>query len=123
MVPLSLFRSRDFSVVNFVTLLVYAALSGCFLFLAIQLQISGGYSPVAAGAATVPVSILMLLLSERAGKLAGLIGARVMIGGGAVVCAGGLLVLSTIGSHPAIWARCCPASCSSASVCAPSWLR
>ena len=81
-VPLTLFASRDFSVVNFVTLVVYAALSGCFLFLAIQLQISGGYSPVAAGAATVPVSILMLLLSERAGGLASKIGARVMIGTG-----------------------------------------
>ncbi len=100
MVPLTLFSSRDFSVVNTVTLLVYAALSGCFLFLAIQLQISGGYSPVAAGAATVPVSVMMLLLSERAGKLAGRIGARVMIGTGAMICAGGLLVLSTIGQHP-----------------------
>ena len=90
LVPMSLFASRDFSVVNFVTLVVYGALSGCFLFLAIQLQISGGYSPVAAGAATVPVSVLMLLLSERAGNLAGKIGARVMIGTGALVCAVGL---------------------------------
>jgi EmrB/QacA subfamily drug resistance transporter len=100
MLPLTLFRSRDFSVVNFVTLLVYAALSGCFVFLAIQLQISGGYSPLEAGAATVPVSVLMLLLSERAGLLAGRIGARTMIGTGAVICACGLLLLSTIGRHP-----------------------
>jgi EmrB/QacA subfamily drug resistance transporter len=108
LVPLSLFASRDFSVVNFVTLVVYAALAGCFLFLAIQLQISGGYSPVAAGAATVPVSILMLLLSARAGGLASKIGARVMIGTGAVVCAAGLLVLSTIGRHPSYLGQVLP---------------
>jgi EmrB/QacA subfamily drug resistance transporter len=100
MVPITLFTSRDFSVVNFVTLVVYAALSGCFFFLAVQLQVSGGYSPVAAGAATVPVSLLMLLLSERAGALAGKIGARVMIGGGSLVCAVSLLLLAPIGRHP-----------------------
>jgi EmrB/QacA subfamily drug resistance transporter len=108
LVPLSLFASRDFSVVNFVTLVVYAGLSGCFLFLAIQLQVSGGYSPVEAGAATVPVSILMLLLSARAGGLASKIGARVMIGTGALVCAVGLLVLSTIGRHPSYLGQVLP---------------
>jgi MFS family permease len=108
LVPMSLFASRDFSVVNFVTLVVYGALSGCFLFLAIQLQISGGYSPVAAGAATVPVSLLMLLLSERAGNLASKIGARVMIGTGALVCAVGLAVLSTIGRHPSYLGQVLP---------------
>jgi EmrB/QacA subfamily drug resistance transporter len=100
MVPISLFASRDFSVVNLVTLVVYAALAGCFFFLAVQLQVTGGYSPLAAGAATVPVSILMLLLSERAGALAARLGARLMIGTGSVVCAISLLLLSTIGRHP-----------------------
>ncbi len=100
MVPMTLFASRDFSVVNFVTLVVYAALSGCFFFLAVQLQVSGGYSPLAAGAATVPVSMLMLLLSERAGALAGKLGARVMIGGGSLVCAVVVLLLAPIGRHP-----------------------
>ena len=123
MVPLTLFSSRDFSVVNFVTLLVYAALSGCFLFLAIQLQVSGGYSPLAAGAATVPVSVLMLLLSERAGALASRIGARVMIGTGSLVCAArpGRAV-DRSAAIPATSPRCCPASCSSASGSAP-WSR
>jgi EmrB/QacA subfamily drug resistance transporter len=97
MLPMSLFGSRDFSVVNFVTFLVYAAISGCFLFLLLQLQVSGGYSPLAAGTATVPVSILMLILAERSGALASRIGARVMIGTGAAICALGLFVLSTIG--------------------------
>ena len=84
MVPISLFANRDFSVVNLVTLVVYAALSGCFFFLAVQLQVTRRLLPVAAGAATVPVSILMLLLSERAGGLAARLGARVMIGTGSV---------------------------------------
>jgi EmrB/QacA subfamily drug resistance transporter len=100
MVPMSLFSNRDFAVVNFVTLVVYAALSGCFFFLAVQLQVSGGYSPLAAGAATVPVSVLMLLLSERAGALAGRVGARLMIGTGAIGCAVGLMLLAPIGRHP-----------------------
>jgi predicted MFS family arabinose efflux permease len=100
MVPLTLFTNRDFAVVNLVTLVVYAALSGCFFFLAVQLQVSGGYSPLAAGAATVPVSILMLLLSERAGALAGRLGARLMIGAGSLICALGLLLLAPIGRHP-----------------------
>jgi EmrB/QacA subfamily drug resistance transporter len=100
MVPITLFANRDFAVVNFVTLVVYAALSGCFFFIAVQLQISGGYSPVEAGAATVPVSILMLLLSERAGALAGRLGARLMIGTGAVICAVAVMLLAPIGRHP-----------------------
>jgi EmrB/QacA subfamily drug resistance transporter len=108
LVPLTLFRSRDFSVVNFVTLVVYAALSGLFLFLVLQLQVSSGYSPLAAGAATVPVSILMLLLSERAGALATRIGARLMIGVGAAVCAAGTVVLSTIGRHPSYLTQVLP---------------
>jgi EmrB/QacA subfamily drug resistance transporter len=100
MVPLTLFSNRDFSVVNLVTLVVYAALSGCFFFLAVQLQVSGGYSPLAAGAATVPVSLLMLVLSERAGALAGKVGARVMIGTGSLICGAGLLLLAPIGRDP-----------------------
>ncbi len=108
LVPMSLFASRDFSVVNAVTLLVYAAISGCFLFLVLQLQVSGGYSPVVAGAATVPVSILMLLLAERSGALAGRLGARTMIGTGGAICAAGLVVLSTIGRHPGYFTRVLP---------------
>ena len=108
MVPMSLFASRDFSVVNGVTFLVYAAISGCFLFLVLQLQVSAGYSPVEAGAATVPVSILMLLLAERSGALAGRLGARTMIGTGSAVCAAGLAVLSTIGRHPGYFTQVLP---------------
>jgi EmrB/QacA subfamily drug resistance transporter len=100
MVPLTLFANRDFSVVNLVTFVVYAALAGCFFFLAVQLQVSGGYSPLAAGSATVPVSILMLLLSERAGALVGRFGARLMIGTGSLGCALGGLLLAPIGRHP-----------------------
>jgi EmrB/QacA subfamily drug resistance transporter len=111
MVPLSLFGSRDFSVVNFVTLVVYAGLSGCFLFLVLQLQVSGGYSPLEAGAATAPVSVLMLFLSARAGGVVTRLGARLMIGVGAVVAAMGLLVLSTIGEHPSYLTRVLPGIC------------
>ncbi|MBB2894208.1 MFS transporter [Flexivirga oryzae] len=89
MVPPALFASRDFSVINVVTLFVYAALSGSMLFLAIFLQVSAGWSPLEAGAATVPISVLMFFLASRFGALATKFGPRsLMVGGAAVLAAG-----------------------------------
>ena len=68
-------RSRQFSAANAVTFVVYAALGGVFFLLVAFLQISLGYSPIAAGAASLPVTALMLLFSARAGALAQRIGA------------------------------------------------
>ena len=75
MMPLEIFRSRQFSAANLVTFVVYAALGGVFFLLVAFLQISLGYSPIAAGAASLPVTVLMLLLSARSGALAQRIGA------------------------------------------------
>ena len=63
MMPLGIFASRQFSAANLVTFAVYAALGGVFFLLVSFLQISLGYSPIAAGAASLPVTALMLLLS------------------------------------------------------------
>jgi hypothetical protein len=61
MLPLRLFRWRPFNAVNATTFLVYAALSGIFFFLVVTLQVVCGYSPLAAGIAPLPVTLLLLV--------------------------------------------------------------
>ena len=96
MMPLEIFSSRQFSSANLVTFVVYAALGGVFFLLVAFLQISLGYSPVAAGAASLPVTALMLMFSARAGALAQRIGPRIPLSVGPVVIAGGLLLMARI---------------------------
>jgi predicted MFS family arabinose efflux permease len=96
MMPLGMFSSRQFSAANLVTFVVYAALGGVFFLLVAFLQISLGYSPIAAGAATLPVTLLMLLLSARSGALAQRIGPRIPLTVGPLVIAAGLLLMLRI---------------------------
>ncbi len=96
MLPLGLFRSRQFSAGNAVTFLVYAATGGFFFLFASFLQISLGYSPVEAGAASLPVTVLMLALSARSGALSERIGVRLPLTVGPVVVGVGLLLLSRV---------------------------
>ncbi|WP_460467270.1 MFS transporter [Calidifontibacter terrae] len=100
MVPPRLFRSRVFCVINLVTLFVYGALTGSMLFLAVFLQVSAGWSPLEAGAATVPVSIAMLLLASWFGGFATRHGARLPMVAGMVVLATGLALLAFAPEHP-----------------------
>jgi EmrB/QacA subfamily drug resistance transporter len=93
MLPLEIFRSRQFSAANAVTFVVYAALGGFFFLLVAFLQISMGYSPIAAGAASLPVTLLMLLFSARAGAMAQRIGARLPLTVGPLIIAIGLLMM------------------------------
>lgn len=65
MLPLGLFSSRLFTAVNLVTLCVYAAFSGVFFLLVVQLQIVSGFSPLVSGLALLPITVLMLALSAR----------------------------------------------------------
>lgn len=76
MVPLDLFADRQFAAANIVTFLVYGGMGVVFFLLSIQLQVSIGWSPLAAGAALLPVTLLMLTLSSQAGALAQRIGPR-----------------------------------------------
>ena len=96
MMPLGMFSSRQFSAANLVTFAVYAALSGFFFLFVSFLQISLGYTPIAAGAATLPVTALMLLLSARSGALAQRIGSRIPLTVGPLVIAAGLLLMTRI---------------------------
>jgi MFS transporter len=97
MLPLSLFASRYFTGANLVTLTVYAALSGVFFVLVIQLQQVLGYSPVQAGLASLPITAILLFLSPRMGQLAQRIGPRIPLTVGPLLTAGGIALMSRIG--------------------------
>ncbi len=97
MLPLDIFASRQFAVANLVTVAVYAALGGAFFLLAVELQQALGYSPLAAGAALFPVTVIMLLLSSRAGALAQRIGPRLPMSLGPMIVGAGLLLMLRIG--------------------------
>jgi len=94
MLPLDLFRSPQFTGANLVTFVVYGALGGALFLLPIQLQRVLGYSPLASGVALVPVTVLMLLLSARAGRLAQRIGPRLPMTVGPLVAGAGLALLA-----------------------------
>jgi EmrB/QacA subfamily drug resistance transporter len=96
MMPLSMFRSQQFSAANLVTFVVYAALGGVFFLLVSFLQITMGYSPIGAGAASLPITALMLVFSARSGMLARRIGPRIPLTVGPVIIAAGLLLMMRI---------------------------
>jgi EmrB/QacA subfamily drug resistance transporter len=94
MAPLTLFRSRQFSGTNIVTLAIYAALSGALFFLVLDLQQIQRYSALRAGLSLLPFTLMMLLFSRRAGALADRFGPRLpMTVGPAIICVGYLLLL------------------------------
>ncbi|WP_306369357.1 MFS transporter [Nocardiopsis sp. CC223A] len=97
MLPLGMFSSRGFSATNAATVLVYGSLGPLFFLLVIYLQEVAGYSPIAAGAASLPITVLMLALSARSGKLAARIGPRPQLVAGPLLVASGLWLLSRIG--------------------------
>ena len=100
MLPLSLFRRRNFSAGNVQTFAMYAGLSIFFFFLVLFLQQIGGYSPLQSGLATLPVTIMMFVLSRRFGALADRYGPRFFMGAGPLVAAAGLLLFQTTGASP-----------------------
>ncbi|MEV4637742.1 DHA2 family efflux MFS transporter permease subunit [Actinoplanes sp. NPDC049548] len=97
MLPLHLFRSRAFTGANLVTFLVYAANGGVFFLVVLNLQVVAGYSPLAGGVALLPITVLMLLLSARAGALGQRIGPRIPMTVGPLICAAALVWMSRIG--------------------------
>jgi EmrB/QacA subfamily drug resistance transporter len=87
MMPLELFRSLRFSGINLLTLLLYGALGAAFFFLPFLLIQARGYSATAAGAAYVPFTLLVALLSRWSGKLGDKFGARWLLISGPVFAA------------------------------------
>ena len=100
MLPLSIFRERQFAAASAVTFIVYGALTGATFLLPLVLQIVSGYSPLASGLALVPLTVIMLALSARSGQLAANIGPRLQLSVGPVIAGAGLAMLtfSTSGS-------------------------
>lgn len=96
LLPLGLFRSPVFAATNGVTLVLYAALAGILFLLPVQLQLVAGFSPVAAGVATLPITVVMLLLSARMGRLAQRIGPRLPMTIGPLLAGAAMLWLSRI---------------------------
>jgi len=94
MLPLSLFRERQFTVTNAVTFLIYAALGGVLFLLPVELQVVNHYSPLASGVALLPITLIMLLFSARSGQLAARIGPRLQMSVGPVVVGTGLALLA-----------------------------
>jgi EmrB/QacA subfamily drug resistance transporter len=109
MLKLELFSRRNFSVANGETLAVYAGLSILFFFLVIYLQEVAGYSAVKAGLTTLPVTIVMFLLSRRMGALADRLGPRLFMGCGPLIAAAGILLLLRVGMHPSFVVDLLPA--------------
>ena len=99
MLPLAMFRNRTFSGGNAVTLVSFMVSAGAFLFLVVQLQTTLGYRPVNAGAAFVPLYLIMLVGSPVSGRLADRIGPRVPIVAGNLILAAGTWWLSLVGAE------------------------
>ncbi|NYF55804.1 MFS transporter [Micromonospora purpureochromogenes] len=97
MLPTGLFSSRLFSALNLFTVVVYAALGGFTFFFAVYLQNVVGWSAVRTGLATVPMTVLLLVGSARAGALSARIGPRLPLTVGPVIAAAGLLLLRRVG--------------------------
>jgi EmrB/QacA subfamily drug resistance transporter len=109
MLPLGVFASRQFSAANAVTFVVYGALGGTLFLLPTVLQEAVGYSPLASGAALLPVTAIMLVLSARSGALAARIGPRLQMSAGPIVIAAGLLLLMRATGHGGYLADVLPA--------------
>jgi MFS family permease len=108
MLPPAIFRSVQFRAANAVTFVVNGALGGfAFVFIP-ALEIIAGYSPVVAGSALVPVTVVTLLLSGASGRLAARIGPRPPLVAGCLVCAVASMLAVRIGPHAGYWTAVCP---------------
>jgi EmrB/QacA subfamily drug resistance transporter len=109
MIPLDIFRSRQFTAANLVTFAVYAALAGLFFLLVVDLQVVAGYSPLVAGLSLLPITLLMLVLSSRTGRWAQKTGPRIWMSAGPLVCSVGCLLMLRIGPGTSYVADVLPA--------------
>ncbi|MGO9886480.1 MAG: DHA2 family efflux MFS transporter permease subunit [Solirubrobacteraceae bacterium] len=99
MLPLGLFKRRNFAVGNLQTFTMYGGLSITFFLLVLYLQEVAGYSALDAGFALMPSTIVMFFLSKRMGRLADRYGPRLFMGLGPLTAAVGLALMTTFGAH------------------------
>jgi MFS family permease len=103
MVPLELFASRVFTAANLMTFVVYGALGASLFLLVLQLQVTVGYGPTAAGLSGIPLTVCMVLLSSRMSALSERTGPRLPMTVGPLVSAVGIFLLSRIGAGATYW--------------------
>lgn len=111
MLPLALFRERDFAGANLLTLLLYASLGGSLFFLPLNLIQVQGYSATVAGAALLPFIATMFLLSRWAGTLVDRFGSKLPLVAGPTVAALGFAMFALPSSHSNYWTGFFPAVC------------
>jgi len=109
MLPLTLFRSSNFSGANLLTFLLYGAFGGSLFFLPMNLVQVQGYSATAAGAAFLPFVVLMFLLSRWLGSLVDRFGARAPLTVGPIVAGAGYLLMTLPGTGGSYWTTFFPA--------------
>src|SRR5207248_7740112 len=109
MMPLTLFRSRNFTGANLLTLFLYAALAGTLFFLPLNLIQVQGYSATAAGAASLPFILIMFLLSRWSGGLVKHYGSRLPLTIGPIIAAGGFALFTLSGVGDSYWTNFFPA--------------
>jgi EmrB/QacA subfamily drug resistance transporter len=111
MMPLSLYRSRNFSGANALTLLLYFALGGALYFLPFGLIRLGGYSATQAGAALLPFALIMGFGASSAGALSDRFGPRLSLTAGPIIAACGLTLLAFADLRGSYWFSVFPAIC------------
>ena len=101
LVPLTLFTDRTFSGCNLMTCATYGAMGAVFFVLPLTLQVASGYGPLAAGLTTLPMTVLLLLLSAPSGQLSSMLGPRLQLTVGPMLAAAGALTLRRVGAGDA----------------------
>ena len=108
MMPLELFAGRCFSGLNLLTFLLYGAFAAAMLLIPYVLITSGGYSPVEAGLAMLPLPVVMTAASPKMGSIASRIGPRIPLTIGPLVVAGGMLLAWLMQADSSYWTGAFP---------------
>jgi EmrB/QacA subfamily drug resistance transporter len=109
MLPLELFRRRNFTIANLETFCMYGGLGAVGFFLTLFLQQVAGYEALQAGLAQMPPTLLMFFLSRRAGALADRYGPRLFMGIGPLISATGIALMARLGADFNYWTELLPA--------------
>ena len=108
MMPLGMFRIRNFGMGNLATFFIYAAFAFGPFAITVFVQEIGGYTAFQAGLATIPAIVMLILLASYFGGLAGRFGPRLFMTVGPLVCGAGFLLTLTVTSEVSFWTQLFP---------------